>query len=169
MALTDGVGGSNRTGGMRLNGLDPMGGADPNGIGGMSTKELLEKLVQMMNPQQQAQQGAQGSPQQQGGPQGAGGAQPSGGGSGGQFSLEELMKELQKRAQMNQDEMANQLRQVRNTQQPSGGQNQQQSGQQPGGITNQLLATAPVAFDAGNMGGLNIQSGGGFSGGGAFA
>jgi hypothetical protein len=155
--------GGNRTNALGLNGLDQTGG-DANSLGNMSTKDLLNLLQQMMNPQQ-AQGGQQGGG---GGPQAAGGSKGAGASNGGgQFSLEELLKELQKRAQMNQDEMANQLRQVRNTQQPNGGQNQPNS--QPNNLTNNLLATAPQTFDAGNMGGLNIQSGGGFTGGGAFA
>jgi hypothetical protein len=162
MALTDGVGGNNRTGGVRLNGLDQTGSGDPNDIGGMSTKDLLEKLINAMNPQGQQAQGPQGGG---GGPQPAGGANQAGSG-GGQFSLEELLKEMQRRAQLNQDEVANQLRQVRNTQQPAGAG---QQSTQPGNLTNQLLASAPATFDVGNQGGgLTIQSGGGF-GGGAFA
>ncbi len=162
MAFTDGVGGKSQVGDLRLQNLGLQPG-DPSSAGGLSTKELLEKLVKMMQGQQDP-QAAQGG--QQGGPQAAGGAKGAqNGGGDNQFSLEELLKELQKRAQLNQDEMANQLRQVSRTAQTQGSNTQQPT---QAGITQQLLAAAPATLDVGNMG-LTIPSGGGGMSGGSFA
>lgn len=88
--------------GLELNGLDPN---SPVGI-----QKLIKELEKLIQGQQQ------GVPQQAGGggaPQSTGGANQAGGSGSNDpmFSLEELLKELRERAQQNQQEVANALRQ----------------------------------------------------------
>lgn len=123
-----------------LNGLN-LGGLDPNSPEGLSLDKLLKEIEKLV--QGQAQGG--GGPQQAAGgaPPQAGGADQAGGDSN--FSLAELMDELRKRAQQNQQQVANALR------------------QNPG-VANALQGGMPLEIGAG--GGLGGGGGGGV---GAFA
>src|SRR5687768_9860679 len=151
------AGGLNRTQGTRLNELNLAQGGQDQGIQGLSDKALADLISKFLNPQN-AQQAQGGGGQQGGGggPQGAGGAK---GGGESQFSLEELLKEMQRRQEQQQLREANQ-RGVNPTKQANGnGQ------QQPGPFNNiaaQLVAMAPPDLVAS----VNGSSGGGFTGGG---
>lgn len=161
-------GGLNRTQGTRLNELNlGQGQGQDQGIQGLSDKALADLISKFLNPQN-----AQAQPS-------GGGGQPSGGGGGPQqasgtkggsgdpmFSLEELMKEAQRR---------DQARQIREANNATGGRQTNSNGQQalaglPPGMAAQMIALAPpdlVAQVNGSPGG-GLTSGGGGSGGGAL-